>query len=280
MESKYQYLNLGCGSRFIESWVNIDFVSHSPYVIAHNLLNGIPLPDNSVDVVYHSHVLEHFPKDSADPFIRECYRVLKPGGIIRIAVPELEQLARNYIRNLENVLNDNSEINAANYQWSVIEMFDQMVRNYSGGEMGKYWTQETIVNEEYVTQRVGYEFAAFRKDYLERLKQPKQPVPPLPKKKLTERIKNRLFVMLFPSKIPNERQIEIGSFRTGGEIHQWMYDRYSLKMLLQNVGFTAVEQQQANTSKITNWDKFSFLDVENGVARKPDSLFMEAVKPA
>lgn len=278
METKY--LNLGCGSRFIESWVNIDFVSHSPYVIAHNLLSGIPLPDNSVDVVYHSHVLEHFPKDSAGPFIRECYRVLKPGGIIRIAVPELEQLARNYIRNLEIVLNDNSEINAANYQWSVIEMFDQMVRNYSGGEMGKYWTQEKIINEEYVTQRVGYEFAAFRKSYLEHLKQTQQPAPQPPKKKLTERIKNRLFVTLFPSKIPNERHVQIGKFRTEGEIHQWMYDRYSLKMLLQNTGFTAVEQQQANTSKIAGWDKFSFLDVENGIARKPDSLFMEAVKPA
>lgn len=277
MENKY--LNLGCGSRFIESWINIDFVSNSPYVKAHNLLNGIPLPDNSVDVVYHSHVLEHFPKDSAGPFIRECYRVLKPGGIIRIAVPELEQLARNYISNLENVLNNENEINAANYQWSVIELLDQMVRNYSGGEMGKYWTQKKIINEDYVTKRVGYEFAAFRTDYIESLKQPPQPAPQLPKKKLTDRIKNRLFVTLFPSKIPNERQVEIGKFRTAGEIHQWMYDRYSLKVLLQNTGFTSVQQQQANTSSIAGWDKFSFLDVENGVARKPDSLFMEAVKP-
>ena len=98
MPSKLPYLNLGCGSHFNQQWVNIDFSKTGEGVIAHNLLNGIPFDDNTFDVVYHSHVLEHFPQDKAIDFIRECYRVLKPGGIIRVAVHDLEQIIKNYSR--------------------------------------------------------------------------------------------------------------------------------------------------------------------------------------
>lgn len=277
MEGKY--LNLGCGSRFIESWVNIDFVSNSRHVKAHNLISGIPAADNSFDVVYHSHVLEHFAKGDGEKFIKECFRVLKPGGIIRVVVPELEQLARSYIASLEAVLQDNNAINAENYKWAVIELFDQMVRNHSGGEMGLYWTQQQIINEEFVAKRVGYEFTGFRKEYLASLQQPNtKPIAEAPKKNFFDRVKNRLFVTLFPEKIPNERLMQIGKFRSEGEIHQWMYDRYSLKELLQKAGFSDVQQQKADTSKIADWAKYAVLDIENGQVRKPDSLFMEAVK--
>lgn len=72
-----KYLNLGCGDRFHPSWTNINFTSTGAGVIAHDLKQGIPYPDNYFDVVYHSHVLEHFPKDAAETFIRECDRVLR-----------------------------------------------------------------------------------------------------------------------------------------------------------------------------------------------------------
>src|ERR1700709_1713415 len=98
MLSELPYLNLGCGSHFDRQWVNVDFSKTGEGVIAHNLLNGIPFNDNTFEVVYHSHVLEHFPKDRAEEFIRECYRVLKPAGIIRVAVPDLEQIVSNYSR--------------------------------------------------------------------------------------------------------------------------------------------------------------------------------------
>ena len=77
-----KYLNLGCGSSFLtmSEWTNLDFTSSGESVIAHNLLNGIPYSDNYFDLVYHSHVLEHFSKDDGEAFIAECFRVLKPGG--------------------------------------------------------------------------------------------------------------------------------------------------------------------------------------------------------
>ncbi len=68
-----------------------------PEVIVHDLREGIPAPDDSVDVVYHSHVLEHIDRDVAPAFLRECLRVLKPGGIIRVVVPDLERAAEEYL---------------------------------------------------------------------------------------------------------------------------------------------------------------------------------------
>jgi predicted SAM-dependent methyltransferase len=53
--------------------------------------------DNSVDVVYAEHALEHLTYDDAHHFVRELYRVLRFGGLVRIAVPDLEREARRYL---------------------------------------------------------------------------------------------------------------------------------------------------------------------------------------
>ena len=96
-------LNLGCGPRFSSDpvWTNVDFHSNSPQVIAHDLNRGIPFPAETFDAIYHSHVLEHFAPQDGAQFIAECRRVLKPGGILRVAVPDLEQICRLYLAALE-----------------------------------------------------------------------------------------------------------------------------------------------------------------------------------
>ncbi len=66
-------------------------------IMVHNLAKGIPFGDDSVDAVYHSHILEHLDKDVAIKFLVEIKRVLKSGGIHRIVVPDLEKVCRNYI---------------------------------------------------------------------------------------------------------------------------------------------------------------------------------------
>jgi hypothetical protein len=59
-----------------------------------------------------------------------------------------------------------------------------------------------------------------------------------------------------------------------------MYDRYSLASLLQKCGLGKIVQRTASESYISNWTNFN-LDTElDGTVYKPDSLFMEAVKPA
>jgi len=56
------------------------FASLPDNILVHNLANGIPFPDESVDAVYHSHLLEHLDREVAGRFLREVRRVLKPGG--------------------------------------------------------------------------------------------------------------------------------------------------------------------------------------------------------
>jgi predicted SAM-dependent methyltransferase len=278
------YLNLGCGTRYLPEWTNVDFVKTGEGVIAHNLTLGIPFPDNSFDVVYHSHVLEHFQKNQAETFISECYRVLKPDGIIRIAVPDLEQIARLYIQQLENAKNNPSPLNKTNYDWSVIEIYDQTVRNYSGGEMGKYWSQTDILNEDWIIQRMGSEFLSHRNSIKNRKSDTNsnsgKAKPTLTgwKKYFQLSAYQKQLLLWLSGEAKLFELLELARFRTGGEIHQWMYDSYSLGELLKSAGFKEIQKVDAFNSSIKDWSAHQWLDTEDGKVRKPDSLFMEAVK--
>ena len=142
--------------RVHEDWVNLDLVAHLPGVIAHDIRTGLPFPDNSFSAVYHSHVLEHLRRSSAPALLRECYRVLAPGGILRVAVPDLEAIARLYLKNLEGAVAGDAEA-ARRYEWMVLELLDQMVRDESGGEMLNYWRQNPMPAESFVIERMGSE---------------------------------------------------------------------------------------------------------------------------
>jgi predicted SAM-dependent methyltransferase len=116
-----------CGSRFHPEFVNVDFVSSSRYVRGYDLNKDVPFGDEVFDVVYHSHFVEHLQKQKALEFLNECHRVLKAGGIIRVAVPDLEQIARAYLEALNGDL-QRQEKCEANYDWMMLELNDQTVR--------------------------------------------------------------------------------------------------------------------------------------------------------
>ena len=69
-----------------------------------------------------------------------------------------------------------------------------------------------------------------------------------------------------------------GIFRNSGEVHRWMYDRYSLSRLLIESGFINIHICQADESSIPDFNTYE-LDSCQGNVRKPDSLFIEATKP-
>ena len=73
------------------------------------------------------------------------------------------------------------------------------------------------------------------------------------------------------------KSFDEGLFRNQGEVHRWMYDRYSLKRLCQAHGFVDFKVQSATDSSIEIYDSFE-LDSINGNVRKPDSLFVECRK--
>ena len=279
-----KYLNLGCGSHYSKSgeWTNLDFVSTGEGVSAHNLLNGIPFNNECFDLVYHSHVLEHFSKKDGVQFIAECFRVLKPGGILRIAIPDLEGIAGNYLKCIEEGIKDpGNDLIRANYEWMLLEMYDQTVRNKSGGDMGNYLAQDTILNESFVYSRIGEEGRAFRR-MIVLSKQEKDNSTISSKKKWSsygtiKAIMSRIKFLVFRFFGLDTNTYEIGKFRISGEIHQWMYDRYSLTRLLISKGGTSIVTRNAFDSYIVNWADYN-IDGKNNIIRKPDSLFMEAIK--
>jgi len=250
-------VNLGCGQRIHSQWINIDFKSKNSEVITHDLCKGLPFESNSCDVVYHSHLLEHFAKSYAQIFLNNCYRVLKPDGIIRVVVPDLETIARLYLILLEKSLKGDQEAQKR-YEWIILELFDQMVRNASGGAMLDYWRQNPIPAENFIIERLGSEvknsIARIRSNPDANIQPTAPPVHPLDPHKT-------------------------GQFRLSGEVHQWMYDRYSLGKLLQEAGFDDIKVCKADESRIPDFNSY-LLDIEpDGSVRKPDSLFMEAKKP-
>lgn len=151
-----RYLNLGCGMRFCPDWENVDFGSTGPSVKDHNLLQGIPFPDASFEIVYHSHVLEHFARKQGLAFLHECHRVLMPDGVIRIAVPDLGCIARLYLEALEKASNEEPGW-TEKHEWMVIEMYDQTVREFSGGEMMKFANNASPRQLAFIKARVGGE---------------------------------------------------------------------------------------------------------------------------
>lgn len=240
-------LNLGCGTKMNWTWNNMDlspyahlarhkaiakilrrigflsekryqdFLCVDPEMIYRDLRYGIPFPDESFDVVYHSHLLEHIDRDLVPSFLKDCYRLLKRGGYLRIVVPDLLAIMNRYILAISKLEGgDESALN--DYQRATDDLFDQMVRREPSGR--------------------------------------KQQRP------LVRAIERFL----------------LGDAAKTGELHRWMYDKYSLRALLSSIGFRDVREEGPFTSRIDGWSQFKLDSNGDGTVYKPGSLYMEAVK--
>jgi predicted SAM-dependent methyltransferase len=112
-------LNLGCGSQVVDGWVNVDYalgarLARIPFfrainrkarlfdldwndrIFIHDLAQRFPWHDDSIDLIYSSHTLEHFTREDGRAFLKECCRVLRKGAIIRIVVPDLSHVVSEY----------------------------------------------------------------------------------------------------------------------------------------------------------------------------------------
>ncbi len=119
-------VNIGCGSVKPAGWINVDYslgarLSRIPLykqfnnhlklfdldpngnpwnwdgVLVRDLRKKFPWEDETVDVVYASHIVEHFSKEEGLRLLKECHRIIKSNGIIRIVVPDLKVLVDRYI---------------------------------------------------------------------------------------------------------------------------------------------------------------------------------------
>ena len=86
-------LQIGAGPNELDGWLNADFSPRRPTTIFMDATQPFPIPSGSFDLIFSEHMIEHVPFDQGQKMLRECFRVLKPGGRIRIATPNLQRIA-------------------------------------------------------------------------------------------------------------------------------------------------------------------------------------------
>ena len=133
-------VNLGCGPIGKEDWINIDWgilaflhkyhfvenfllacklfpkgynIKWPKNLFLHNCRSKLPFKEGSIDFIYSSHFIEHMRRFETERILKDCYRVLKKGGVMRLVIPDLELLTRKYIEKdkgffyaLNNLLNN------------------------------------------------------------------------------------------------------------------------------------------------------------------------------
>lgn len=103
-------LHIGCGTNYINGWVNIDNNSDnniSKLDLNWDLRNALPFEDNSADFIYNEHFFEHLTIEEGLKSLQDFKRVLKPDGVLRIAMPDLLDVVKMY--NNPNWKTDNAE---------------------------------------------------------------------------------------------------------------------------------------------------------------------------
>lgn len=251
-------LNVGAGMHASPEWTNLDLVD-APHVVRHDIRRGLPFAPATFDAVYASHVLEHLTPADGEGLVAEMRRVLKRGGILRLAVPDLERTARAYLERLERA--DGADDPC--YRWIKLELLDQLVRDRSGGLMLRALREGTVDPQD-VSERIGDEL-------LEAI----DATPDgdgssssgLRASVLSTRAGRRLRAFLLDRRDP----------RRLGEVHRWMYDRVDLVALLRRHGFSDAARTTFDVSRIPGWERYRLDSTPDGSRpRKPDSLFVEA----
>ena len=238
----------------------------------------------------------------ADKFLSECLRCLKPGGILRVVVPDFERMAKDYLKILGKL--ENGQERSIEHIWMHLEIFDQFSRNRPEGLMNAYLRNPDVHQNEFIRERIGDAFENFQVSSIE-----SESIETTLRSKL-RMIKFLLFdasyrthfliKKLFPQKynaflissgksflkeiiqmiVPGLTYLQIkqAMFRSSGEVHQQSFDRYNLKQKLSEASFSEIQKVNSRHSAIPNWNDY-LLDInENGNERKADSLYMEAKK--
>lgn len=249
-------LNVGAGLHASPEWTNID-LADAPHVIRHDIRRGLPFAPATFDAVYASHVLEHLTPDDGGALVAEMRRVLRPGGVLRLAVPDLERTARSYLERLEQA----ADADDPRYRWIKLELLDQLVRDRSGGLMLRALRDGTVDPQD-VSERIGDEL----------LDAVNAPAPAGAAAGLRARV-----LATRPGQRLRTYLLERNDPRKLGEVHRWMYDRVDLVGLLRAHGFSDAAPTTHDVSRIPAWERYRLDSTPDGTRpRKPDSLFVEA----
>ena len=268
------YLNIGCGAKAHPRWSNADLAPSAPHVVAMDASKPLPFNDASMNVVYSSAMIEHLDRAAVSVFLGECLRVLAPGGILRIGVPDFERACRLYLEKVNAAYCGISDA-ALDHEWMITEIIDQFARDVSGGEMALFLARPELSNLPFIVSRIGVDGETIRNSLLKQAASSACRVSYV--QYLHRRVMARFVRWLTGC---TEEEIAVGRFRLTGEVHRWAYDRFSIGVLLKQAGFVQVAALDACSSQILNWGSFHLDVAEDGRVLKPDLLYVEAQKPS
>ena len=273
------YLNVGCGPRFYkgEPWINLDVSPRDEAVRPWDVRIGFPFEADTIDVVYLSHVLEHFSEKEGARLMGECHRVLKNAGVLRVVVPDLEGICREYLCQLD-AIRAAPPGNPDRLAWIKLEMLDQCMRHESGGRMKTFFCDHGRAELDYVVSRIGTVGVQLAK-----VGRPSTDAETAKRQGFSgldgggwKSIRAWLREALLSAK--EKEALRIGQFRTQGEVHLCMYDSFTIEKMLKGVGFEVIEFLRAEASQIPNWSYYC-LDLESdGREHAPNSLYVEGRK--
>lgn len=269
-------LNIGCGRVIHPAWVNLDCNPEVEGVQRRDLRKGLPCASGTADMCYSSHVLEHLRPAAGAAFLAEQHRALRPGGIVRVVVPDLETICRNFVTFADEVRRGVPDA-FGRLAYTNLELYDQTVRTKGGGELSAFWRNCPPELADFVRQRSG---DVLRKPVQRATPQAGRRGRSLPSiGRLWNGGREVLlagigYLLFGPSGWQGVRE---GLFRQRGEIHLAMYDEARLTELLVSQGFRDVRRVAAHESRLPGFDSYD-LDTVGGRPRKPDSMYVEAVK--
>jgi predicted SAM-dependent methyltransferase len=155
-------LNVGCGANILKGWLNVDFDPVSVEVVNLDATKRFPLPDSAFDFIFTEHMIEHISYAHAEHMLRECFRVMKAGGRIRVSTPDLKflvdlysadksPLQEEYVRRTAEELGvkalDTHVINRFVREWGHIFIFDEKALKFALEEAGFTEIARCALNE-------------------------------------------------------------------------------------------------------------------------------------
>jgi len=269
---KKQFLNVGCGDIFIDSpeWINIDWAPKNRKIIKANLLQPLKFPSQSFDLIYTSHFVEHISRDKLNAFLTEMKRLLKDGGILRIAAPDFEYLTRKYIN-----LIDSSEYEKS--QFITAQILDQCVRKRSGGSIPDWYSRASKNPEllKFIKEVNGHRFnprvisVNSGTLLLEKM---------LDFRKVFGKLR-KIYIESVLKLLPDSFVETQVSLTEPGENHAWVYDFFYLRNNLQEAGFSSVMKMSASTSNLIDFP-YKSLDTDSLEIpiKGKETMFIEAIR--
>jgi predicted SAM-dependent methyltransferase len=90
-------INLGSGHWKLEDWVNVDIDRESQPDVCANLAGGLPFANGVARLMHTEDFIDQLELEQAADFLRECHRILVPGGVLRVLTPDMRKLAELYL---------------------------------------------------------------------------------------------------------------------------------------------------------------------------------------